>query len=194
MTSMTDVIVPKSDQWNADDFIAGPKTFTIRDVSIKPGEQPVNVFFEGGDKAYRPCKSMCRVLVQAWGKDAKEYIGRSLTLYRDPAVKWAGMEIGGIRISHMSHIDGKIQMPLAVARGTRKMFVISPLETDPTQQLLAQARREAAYGRENFAEYWKRLSKQQQIALKPFGEELRVIAEKAIAAEPASPDREPGDE
>lgn len=126
--SMADVIVPKSDQWNADDFVAGPITFTIREVQIRGGqEQPVNILLDGSDKAYRPCKSMSRVLVHAWGPDAKVYIGRSLTLYTDPSVKWGGLEVGGIRISHMSHIDGKLQMALTATKGQRKPFVVMPL-------------------------------------------------------------------
>jgi hypothetical protein len=126
--TMADVIVPKSDQWNADDFIAGPRTFTIREVQIRGGqEQPVNILLEGSDKAFRPCKSMSRVLVHAWGPDAKLYVGRSLTLYRDPTVKWGGLEVGGIRISHLSHIDGKMQMQLTATKGQRKPFVVMPL-------------------------------------------------------------------
>lgn len=189
MTDMTATITPKSDQWNADDFLAGPRTFTIRDVTVKPGEQPVNVLFEGGDKAYRPCKSMCRVLVAAWGKDAKAYVGRSLTLYRDPAVKWAGMEIGGIRISHMSHLSGTLQMPLAVTRGARKMFTVLPLATNPVLEL---ARQQAGYGTETFREHFKRLSKADQLALKAHTEELKQIAEAADNA--PTPDREPGED
>lgn len=128
MNDMTSVIVPKSDQINADDFIAGPQTFTIREVRIRGGEeQPVNILLEGSDKAFRPCKSMSRVLVAAWGPDAKVYVGRSLTLYRDPTVKWGGLEVGGIRISHMSHIEGKMQMQLTATRGQRKPHVVLPL-------------------------------------------------------------------
>ena len=102
MTDMTAVIQPKSDQVNADDFIAGPATFTIESVSISPGtEQPVQIKLVGEPRVWRPCKSMSRVLVAAWGPDAKVYTGRSLTLYRDPKVKWGGMEVGGIRVSHL---------------------------------------------------------------------------------------------
>lgn len=129
--TMADVIVPKSDQWNADDFIAGPRTFTIREVQLRGGqEQPVNILLEGTEKAYRPCKSMSRVLVQAWGPDAKVYVGRSLTLYRDPTVKWGGLEVGGIRISHLSDINGKMQMQLTATRGQRKPHIIMPLIMD----------------------------------------------------------------
>ena len=77
MQDMTQVITPKSDQINADDLIGGPRTITIRDVQIKGGqEQPVSIYFEGSDKAFRPCKSMCRVLVAVWGPDANQYLGR----------------------------------------------------------------------------------------------------------------------
>lgn len=132
MNDMSQVIIPKSDQWNADDFIAGPMTFTIKEVRISPGsEQPVSIVLEGTDKFYRPCKSMSRVLVQAWGADAKAYVGKSLTLYRDPSVKWAGMEIGGIRISHMSDIDAPKQMMLTATKGSRKPFKVMPLVARP---------------------------------------------------------------
>lgn len=137
---MTAVIVPKSDQLNADDLIAGPRTITIRDVVIKAGEQPVSIFYDGDDgKPYKPCKSMARVLVAAWGADAKQYIGRSLTLYRDPNVKWAGMAVGGIRISHMTHIKGKMVMALTETRGSRKPYEVKPLEMQQTDQRQAPA-------------------------------------------------------
>jgi hypothetical protein len=137
---MSKVIIPKSDQINADDLIAGPRTIRIRDVQIKAGEQPVSIFFDGDDgKPYKCCKSMARVLVAAWGADAKQYIGRSLTLYRDPNVKWAGMAVGGIRISHMSHIKGKLVMALTETKGSRKPFTVLPLEVQQQAQEQQQA-------------------------------------------------------
>lgn len=132
MTDMREVIVPKSDQINADDLIAGPRTITITEVTIRPGtEQPVSIHFEGDNgKPYKACKSMCRVLVNAWGPDAKAYVGRSLTLYRDPTVKWGGMEVGGIRISHMTHIDREMVMALTATKGSRKPFLVKPLTVE----------------------------------------------------------------
>lgn len=139
MNDMSSVIVPKSDQINADDLIAGPMTITIRDVQIRGGqEQPVSIYFEGSEKAFRPCKSMSRVLVQGWGPDAKVYVGRSLTLYRDPTVKWAGMEVGGIRISHMSHIDGVKQMMLTATKGSRKPHKVMPLVAEQKPDKVAE--------------------------------------------------------
>lgn len=125
---MSQAIIPKSDQINADDLISGPITIKIREVNVKASpEQPVSIYFEGSDKAYRPCKSMCRVMVSAWGPDTSAYIGRSMTLYCDPKVKWGGMEVGGIRISHLSHIDAAVTMALTITRANKKPYTVKPL-------------------------------------------------------------------
>lgn len=134
MNDMTSVIVPKSDQINADDLIGGDMLITIREVKITGGqEQPVSIYFEGSDKAFRPCKSMSRVLVAAWGPDAKKYVGRSLQLYRDPAVKWGGMEVGGIRIRAMTDIEAPMTMALTATKGSRKPYTVKPL-TPPSSK------------------------------------------------------------
>ena len=131
MSDMTPTIVPKSDQLNSDDLISGPITIKITGVTIKSGEQPVSIFYEGDNgKPYKCCKSMARIMVAAWGADSKRYVGRSLTLYRDPDVKWAGMAVGGIRISHMSDIADDMTMALTVTRSNRKPFTVRPLVAD----------------------------------------------------------------
>jgi hypothetical protein len=129
VNDMSSVIVPKSDQINAEDFLAGPRTFTIEGVSISPGtEQPVQIKLAGEDRVWRPCKSMSRVLVSAWGPDANVYRGRAITLYRDPKVKWGGMEIGGIRVSHMSHIEREMLLQLTATKGKRAPHIVKVLE------------------------------------------------------------------
>lgn len=129
-TDMRGVIVPKSDQINADDFLSGPRTVKIKGVSINPGtEQPVTIELEGS-KPWRPCKSMSRLLVAAWGPDAKEYAGHSVTLYCDPKVKWGGMEVGGIRVSHMSHIDSDLVLALTMTKGKKAPTRVKPLKAD----------------------------------------------------------------
>lgn len=128
MNDMSAVIVPKSDQISADDFIPGPKTYTIEGVDIRPGtEQPVQIKLAGEDRVWRPCKSMSRVLVAAWGPDAGTYVGRSLTLYRDPKVKWGGIEVGGIRVSHMTHIERDMLLQLTATKGKRAPHIVKPL-------------------------------------------------------------------
>ena len=130
MDDMRQTIIPKSDQLNADDLIGREMTIKITGVDIRGGqEQPVSIHFEGDNgKPYKACKSMCRVMVSAWGPDSKQYVGRSMTLYRDPKVKWGGMEVGGIRISHMSHISDDMTMALTVTRANRKPFTVRPIQ------------------------------------------------------------------
>jgi len=129
MTDLSLTIDPKSDQLNADDLIGGPRTILVTRVSGRDtAEQPIAINFEGDNgKPYLPCKSMRRVLVQVWGKDGNQYPGRSMTLYRDPAVKFGGLEVGGIRISHMSHLDEPKTMALTATRASRKPFTVRPL-------------------------------------------------------------------
>lgn len=135
MNDMAQTIVPKSDQQNSDDFLAGPRTIKIREVKIAVGtEQPVAFYFDNdGGKPYLPCKSMRRVVVAIWGPDASAYAGRSMTLYRDPAVTWGGMEVGGIRISHMSHMEKATMVVLTATKKTRKPFNVAPLVAPPEQ-------------------------------------------------------------
>lgn len=126
---MHQTIVPKSDQLNADDLIGREMTIKITGVDVRGGqEQPVSIHFEGDNgKPYKACKSMCRVMVSAWGADSSKYVGRSMTLYRDPKVKWGGMEVGGIRISHMSDIADDMTMALTVTRANKKPYTVHPL-------------------------------------------------------------------
>ena len=129
MNDMRPVIIAKSDQLNADDLLGGSITVTITSVSIRPGtEQPISIFYDGdGGKPYKCCKSMARVMVHAWGPDASQYVGRSMTLYCDPKVMWGGMAVGGIRISHMTDISAALTMALTVTKGSKKPFTVKPL-------------------------------------------------------------------
>lgn len=131
MSDMASVIVPKSDQTNADDFLSGPRTIKITGVTIRGGqEQPISVSYDGDNgKPYKPCKSMCRLMVSAWGADSKQYVGRSMTLYRDATVRWAGLEVGGIRVSHMSDIERPLTVALTMTKQNRKPFTVKPLVT-----------------------------------------------------------------
>lgn len=141
MTDLSLTIAPKSDQLNADDLIPGPMTITISRVSACPNsaEQPIAMSFDGdGGKPYKPCKSMRRVLVQIWGKDGNGYTGRSMTIYRDPKVQFGGLEVGGIRISHMSHIDKPVTMALTATRANRKPYTVKPLTLEKRQQTAAE--------------------------------------------------------
>ena len=120
-------IEPRSDQVNSDDLITGPQTFTIREVIAGKAESPFDFMLVETDRAYRPSKTMRRVIVNAWGAEASVYAGRRLTLYREPSIKFGGAVVGGIRISHMSHIDGPKKVAVQTSRGKREEFTVQPL-------------------------------------------------------------------
>jgi hypothetical protein len=133
-------IEPNSEQVNAEDLIAGPRTVTVTGVKKGTADQPVFIdLAEFPGRTYRPAKSMRRVLVAAWGQDSSVYIGRKLTLFNDPTVKWAGQEVGGIRISAMSGIDKPMTVALTVTRGKSAPFTFQPYHgdaADPVQDAL----------------------------------------------------------
>lgn len=126
---LTGTIAPKSDQRNADDFLTGPRTFTITaEIEYASTEQPFGLVLDG-DTAhpYKPCKNMRRVLIAAWEGETSAYVGRRLTLFNDPTVRFGGQETGGIRISHMSHITKTLKLNLTETKGKKRPFVVAPL-------------------------------------------------------------------
>jgi hypothetical protein len=132
---------PKSDQINADDLMSGPRVITIVETRRGNAEQPVEIVTAefGQGRPYRPGKSMIRVLINAWGADANRYAGRRLMIYRDPEVTFGREKVGGIRISHMSHIGKQLTLALTVTRGKRKPYVVEPLPDGPPAINDAQA-------------------------------------------------------
>jgi hypothetical protein len=125
---LTETIAPKSDQLNADDLLTGPRTFTIEGVSAGNPEQPVNVHLvELPGRPYRPSKSMRRVMVAAWGKEANAYVGRRLTLYRNPDITFGRETVGGIEISHMGNLAKPMTVALTATRGRKRTFTVQPL-------------------------------------------------------------------
>lgn len=130
---MTESIAPRSDQLNAEDLLTGPRTVTITDVKRGTDEQPVNIVTAefGPGRPYKPSKTMRRVLVAAWGPEASNYIGRRITIYRDPEITFGKDKVGGIRISHMSNIPSRLSLALTVTRGRRAPFVVEPLPDVP---------------------------------------------------------------
>ena len=206
MSDLSTTIAPKSDQLNADDLIGGAtKTITVTKVSLLgETDQPVAVNFQGDNgKPYKPCKSMRRVLVHVWGKDGNAYIGRSMTLYRDDKVKFGGMDVGGIRISHMSHIDSPVTMALTATKASRKPYTVKPLAVGATPKisdaLRAEAIEAADGGVRSYTEWLASLPPEVKANVKPFHSEFSRIAKEADAmseinlSSQSSADAFPGD-
>lgn len=130
-------IIPKSDQLNAEQLLGGPMTVTVTEVRLGSGEdQPVVVHYTGEEgRPFKPCKTMRKVLIHAWGADGRQWPGRSMTLYNDQTVKWAGEDVGGIRISHLTHIERDIKVSLTTTRGKKAKYEVRRLESAVAGQL-----------------------------------------------------------
>lgn len=124
---VSDTIIARSNQLNADDLIGGAITVIVTGVKRCADEQPVAVQISGGHQPWKPCKTMRRVLVSAWGKDGSRWIGKSLRLVRDASVVFGGKAVGGIRIEAMSDIPKRVEMYLAESRGKKKLVTIEVL-------------------------------------------------------------------
>ena len=181
-------IVPKSDQLNADSLLAGPITVQIE--SVKAGdskEQPVSIGIGKEHQPYKPCKSMRRVLIAAWGDQGKEWVGKSMTLYCDPEVSFGGVKVGGIRISHLSHMESDREFMLTRAKGKKSGFSVrklvarkEPETLTPEQVQAAKVEADQKCNRCNTVEellaLYNSLPAQVQTACKPlFGTRRKVI-------------------
>lgn len=203
MTDLSEAVVPKSDQINADNLLAGSITIRVSKVEVKRGtqEQPVSIFFEGDNgKPYKPCKSMTRVLIAIWGADSSGFVGKSMTLFCDPKVTWGGLAVGGIRISHMSGISKPVTLMLTATKANRKPFVVHPLieksqpKTDalddvinnqPNPETLELARTAAGGGTDVFTTWWKSATQIERAAANTIKGELAILrtdADKEQAA------------
>ena len=132
MIDVSQTIIAKSDQLNAVDLVNVPTVFKITGVNvIGDKDQPVNIELEGhAGRPYKPCLSMRRVLIAAWGADAERWIGQSMALYCDNSVKWAGKEVGGIRVSSLTGIQKPVRVPIALNKNQREMITVDILSVN----------------------------------------------------------------
>lgn len=134
MIDMSRFTEAKSDQLNADDLIGVSRTITITRVVGCEGDQPIAIYYDGDNgKPFKPCKTIRRVLLAIWGRYANDYAGKSMTVYRDDKVTFGGLDVGGIRISHMSGIEKDTVVVVAKSKGKKASMKIQPLMVDKRQ-------------------------------------------------------------
>jgi len=125
---MTASAEARSDQINAADLISGPRTYTIEKVTEGKATHPFDFHLvESPGKVYRPNTGMRRVIIAGWGPKTEVYHGRRLTLLNEPTVIYAGAEIGGLRVSHMSHLDKPLKTSLAINQKKKVPYIVEPL-------------------------------------------------------------------
>jgi hypothetical protein len=136
-------IVKKTDQLNYEDFLGGvARTVTIAGVKAGTKEQQYDIQIEGDQRVWRPAVTVLKLLVEAWGDDATEWVGRRARLYGDPTITFGRDKVGGIRVSHLSHIDGPVSANLTVTRGKRAVHTVDPLPDETPADRVAALRAE----------------------------------------------------
>jgi hypothetical protein len=124
-------IEKKTDQLNYEDFLGGiTRMVTIVGVKVGTKEQQYDIAIEGDQRVWRPAVTVLKLLVAAWGDEAKEWAGRRAVLYGDPDIMFGRDKVGGIRVSHLSHIDGPVVASLTETRGKRRVHTVQPLTSD----------------------------------------------------------------
>lgn len=132
---ISNTILAKSDQLNADDLISAPRRIKITGAKQGNNESPVIINYEGDSgRPFKPCKTVRRILAAAWGTDADLWTGKEAVLYCDPKVVYAGKEVGGIRVQALSDIPKKMIISLAKTRGKKVEHVIDILESQELKQ------------------------------------------------------------
>jgi len=145
---------PRSDQWNAEDFLQGPRVFAIAGVKNGAAEQKYDIDLEGESRVWRPPLTMLRVLLTAWGDDSDAWVGRRVQLFHDPNVRFGKEAVGGIRIAALSHLNGPLNLKLTATRGKRVTYTVQPLPDAPKQaenaipdEVITQTQRAIAEGK-----------------------------------------------
>lgn len=136
MVDISDALAPNSDQLDAVELVR-PRTFTIAPGSglgQREGKTVAEIRLVDFPRVWRPSKGMLDVLAACWGTDAKQWVGRRVTLYCDPEVMFGRDKVGGVRISHLSHIDRKRSARIRAAGAGRKQdWPVEPLpDVEPT--------------------------------------------------------------
>lgn len=139
---------PRSDQLNGDDF-SGGRSATVTIAGVKEGSTDLALYdinlVEVEKRVWRPPLTVLRLLMAMWGDEATEWVGRKVTLYRDDTVRVGKEVMGGIRISHGSHLpsgDKPFTTRITTTRGRKAPFTVQPLAADAPTTTPAQTHTE----------------------------------------------------
>jgi hypothetical protein len=133
-------IEKKTDQLNYEDFLGGiTRIVTIAGVTAGTKEQQYDIAIEDDTRVWRPAVTVLKLLVAAWTDEAALWTGRRAELYGDPDIMFGRDNVGGIRVSRLSHIDAPLTVSLTETRGRKKSHTIQPLpDLSPIEKLQAE--------------------------------------------------------
>ena len=212
LSDLSFTIKPKSDQLNNEQLMAGPITIKVTNVDVVDSDQqPIIIHYENQEgRPYKPSKTFRKVIIALWGKDGNEWIGRSMTLFRNPETMFGKEKTGGIEISHVTHIENTKEIIVTKTRGKMRTIIVRPLVikqaaepaeiTAPTESELSAARYNladaASYGMAKLVESWKSVPAAIRAIIGPKGcpDEYKQAAKEAdnatIAAQSTTTDDE----
>lgn len=129
---ISNALIAKSDQLNASDLTGSPRTVVILEVKQGNPEQPVNIITDvfGDKRPFKPSKTVLRILAEAWGLETSAWVGNRMELFRDPKVRWAGEEVGGIRVKAISNIAQPQTSVLLESKGKYAKHTVQPLKAE----------------------------------------------------------------
>lgn len=140
MSDITHTLQAKSDQLNAVD-LAKPQDFIIVSARVVSGDQPLVIELQGQEgRPWKPSKGMRRVIAKLWGTESDDYIGRTVRLFNEPSVTWAGKAVGGIEIAGMSDITEAARVAVTTSRGKFKTIIVEKLEPAAPPAKITQER------------------------------------------------------
>lgn len=152
---VSETLAPKSQQLDNIDLTHGPRTFTVERVERRDSvDQPLWIYLVEFDRPWPPNVNMRRVIAHVWGKESDVWIGRRLTLFRDPRIKFGSDTTGGTRISHMSHLERKAEIPVLASKGRPASYTVEPL----VEELVSEdwpARIATCTDRDELAQWWQ---------------------------------------
>jgi hypothetical protein len=143
MVDISKTLISKSDQFNAVDLLGKVIIYKISKVNadIEKKDQPVSIYFEGEKKCYRPSKGMRAIISEKWTTQTDLWLGKSLELYYEPKVVYAGAECGGIRIHGMSHIDNDFKKRVVESKVLQINYKIRKLQEQVKNDTLAPSQK-----------------------------------------------------
>lgn len=196
MTDISDLrrtIVPKSDQLNAEQLLNSDMTIAVSEVRMGTSEeQPVILHYINDEgRPYKPCKTMRKLLIFAWGEDGRAWVGRSMTLFNDAEVRFGGMTVGGIRIRALSHIDKPIKVSLTATKGKKALHSIDVLQAatlGPVLEAIEAATNKADMDRAKAMAMELTVPAEIERAQKAYAARVQALKKKPEAAKPATYD------
>lgn len=197
---LSETIVAKSDQLNAEDLVSGPRIITVTTIKAMPlgNEQPWVIEYEGANgRPWKPSKAAMRILAseEAWGDldipdgggISNGWAGRQVEVFNNPEVIYAGKKCGGIRVSGMSHIKNAFVARVTERRGSKteyKIRVLTEAQAAPQQDFKTEKDAltiAAESGMAALVDAWKSITPQARDALAAHKDSLKAGLEKTTA-------------